>query len=113
MSLTVLELLQIDPDPVVGLAPAAVIEGQFAVPSFQRVRGTFRQDVAGTLVLEWRLRWDGPLILSYTIPQDTPDQAEFTYDFDVIRQGRYLTYRFTNGGAPSTYLRAELVALTD
>jgi hypothetical protein len=112
MGFTVLELLEIDPAPAAGLAGGQIVEGQIAVPKFQRVRGTFRQDVAGVLELEWRLNQASPPILEYLVPQDT-DQGDFTYDFDVIRQGRYLTYRFTNGGAPSTFFRAEVVALTD
>lgn len=110
--LEVVQLLVTDPDPAAGLAGGAVVTGQINVRRFQRVRGTFRQDVAGTLVLEWRNRWDADPVYSYTVPQDS-DQTDFTYGFDVISQGKYLTWVFTNGGAPSTFFRAEVAALTD
>lgn len=98
--------------PVAGLAAAAVVTGKFSANTADRVRGAFVTDAAGTLVLRWHSE-TGVLLLEYTVPVDVAQTHALVYHFDVIRQGYYFTYEFTQGGAPSTFLQAEVAALTD
>jgi hypothetical protein len=97
-----------------GAVPAAgVVAGRFSAGWAERVRGAFTTDQPGTLVLRWYNSATGDKTLEYTVPV-CPDQTfASVYNFDVIRQGAYFEYEFTQGGVASTFLRAEIVALAD
>jgi len=94
-----------------GLAAGAVRTVTINLAGYQngRLRGNFHQDVAGTLVVE-QGGSQTLMDLSWTVPRDLT-QPEFQYPFDIIIIEPFVRITFTNGGAPSTFFRAFVVAL--
>jgi hypothetical protein len=74
-----------------------------------RLRGNAHQDVAGVLLIEFG---NSPTVfdLAFTVVQDA-SQPGFQYPFDVIILQPFVRVSFTNGGAGSTFHRANVEAL--
>jgi hypothetical protein len=74
-----------------------------------RVRGTFHQAVAGTLLIEMG---DTQTVFdtTFAVPRDA-SMPGFAYPFDIILIQPFTRFTFTNGGAPSTFFRSSVVAL--
>lgn len=98
--------------PIAGLGIGAVVNGQFSANTFDRVRGVFTLDQPGVLMLRWYSQ-AGALLLEYEVPVCPAMTFASVYQFDVIRQGYYFEYEFTQGGVASTFLRGEVAALND
>lgn len=85
--------------------------GKMNLIGFQRIRGTIYQDQLGTPVINF---YSGPAdtvpTATWTVTQDL-DQPNFRYSWDVSVFHPYVEIVFTNGGAPSTVLRAQNMAL--
>lgn len=104
------------PDPAAGLAATASYSLRIPTNWATRLRGVFQADVAGTLTIRWWSINPATPGATHDLEYDVavcPAQPNSTYHFDVIRQGGWADVIFTQGGTPSTFLRAEVTALVD
>lgn len=96
-----------------GLAAGASVQYVFNVTGYRGgfLRGTFHQDVTGTPLVEFG---ESASVFDNTfqVSQDTdPPQTPFRFPFSIMIMQPFVRITFTNGGAPSTFFRADVTAL--
>jgi hypothetical protein len=87
---------------------AVTTAGKINLGGYRRIVGQVVQDVATTVVIEFRSERSptAPVVETYTIPQDASQVGVFAYTWDITIRADYVTITATNGGAPSTFFRA-------
>lgn len=102
--------------PTAAVGGGAVVTGQFACRGFSRVRGRFLLDQPAATVLAQFLDNAGNVVVSVAITRDTDPSAValgYLYHFDLITEGPYFRWVYTQDAVPSTFLRASLTAIKD
>lgn len=86
--------------------------GKINLQGYRRIVGQVVQDVATTVLIQFRASRSptAPVVEFYTVPVDASQVGVFAYTFDVTVRAPYVTITTTNGGAPSTFYRANAEA---